>query len=227
MSKHNIRVELTPKTTAELIIRSEIDLFDGWGQGQARQVLDEILNLPIDTLLSIVDGVFTSVPIGTDNIPQFGKIENVVRVPQIMLEEKALQVDFVELGFLMKKDPTATMASNQKFGENHGKVASQIGIITCVGTRFVPSVISDSFVNNYDEEQKMDIATKLFIRVPIIRALLRDAKDRQLNGYDYMNLLERSTKERRGSSIRTILKSLKRFGNDELDRRIDSVTWEL
>lgn len=226
--KFTINSYITAQAAARLLITGDLDLFTKWSHEQSKSVLDEILNIKVDDLISIIDASRKTMPseIDSSNIPQFGKVDTILRVPKVMLEENATNIDYVQMGFLLKKDPYASVQANQKYGENHGKIAAQLGLINCVEKRFVPSTITDAFVKGYSEEEQLRIVTRLFVRIPLVKILLQQSRKNIINGYDYMVELTSSTKERRGSSVRAILETVKCEDSVVMKERLSNISWK-
>ena len=220
-----INASITPKAAARLVLSGEIDLSEKWSAVAAREVLLAISKLSITDILEIVDGNPYGNVADVKKIPQFGKLETVLKVPAIFFEKGLLCIDYPQLGFYLKRDVNATLVANTKFGENHGKVASMLGLIDCVEKRFVLSALTESFYLA-DDELKQQVLNRLWFRIPIVQILLKLAQNGVVSGYSPMQQLKESTMYRRGRSVHSILNWLKTYNNDDLSRRIENVSWE-
>lgn len=159
------------------------------------------------------------------NIPQFGKIETILNVPSYFVSNGNCCVDYPQLGFFLKPDVTATLVANTKFGENHGKAASILGITNCIHKRIVPSALTYTFAS-LEHDKKEEIIKRLLFRIPVVQIILFSAKSGKVNGYDSMSQLKESTKHRRSQCLRAIFKMLKEYDNTDLSARIDNIVWE-
>lgn len=226
--KFSINAYITVEAAARLLITANLDLLCKWTDKQAKRVLNELLNIKMDDIINIIDAdsKVHIHEINSSNIPQFGKIETVICVPNVIIEDKITNLDYVQMGFYLKKDPNASMLSNQKFGENHGKIAAQLGLINCIEQRFFPSTITEVFINSYTIEEQRKIVNRLFVRIPIVKILLQESKYRIVNGYDYMIGLTHSTQERRGSSLRTIFEAMNDEDSKVMKERIKNIVWK-
>ena len=160
------------------------------------------------------------------NIPQFGSIESVCRVPNILIDNGFECMNYAQMGFALKGDINASLEANTKFGENHGKAASILGIASCKNKRIYKSDFSLAFYN-LDPLDQYDLVTRLFFKIPIVQGLLKLSKEGEVNGYSLMDEMTDSTKKRRGQCLRAIFKHLKSFDNDSLNDRINNIVWRI
>ena len=221
----SIQTSITPSAAAKLLISGEIDVEGTWNPNAAQKVLDELLLLPIDDILRIIDGNPYGKVAEAKNIPQFGKIETILNVPSYFIDNGNCCADYPQLGFFLKPDVTATLVANTKFGENHGKAASILGIANCVHKRIVPSALTYAFVD-FDNNLKIEIIKRLLFRIPIVQIILSAATSGKVNGYAPMLQLKDSTKHRRGQCLRAIFRILKGYNHADLTARIDNIVWE-
>lgn len=222
----SIKSYITPRSAAKLLIADEIDLLTAWSNKETKYILDSLLKLSTDELLSIVDTNRHGIKADVKYIPQFGKIETILCIPRMMYEKGKNNLDYAQLGLLLKNDPYATLDANMKFGENHGKIAAMTGIVTNIEHHIVPSSLTKPLVELYSEDEQYEILRRLFLRVPIIQILLRAAKTGPVNGYSPMEELKESTQKRRSTSIKAILAELRELDDVLLNERIDNVVWK-
>ena len=220
-----VEATITPRAAAKLLISGEIDISANWTFNTAKRILDELLLLTVDDLLSIVDRNNYGDIADIKSIPQFGKIETVMCVPLFFVQKGEACTDYPQMGFFLKKDITASLAAKTKFGENHGKAASVLGIARCVDRRICPSGLSRAFCS-YSNEQQRELVVRLFFKIPIIQILLKASAQSQINGYAPMTQLKDSTMKRRSQCIRAILRTLNEYKNPDLNTRISNIVWE-
>lgn len=221
----SVQASISPSAAAKLLISGEIDIQEIWPLSAAQKVLEAVLRLSIDDFLSIIDENPYGSVADIKSIPQFGKFETVLNVPSYFVENGSCCADYPQLGFFLKPDVSATLAANTKFGENHGKAASILGVSSCVHQRIIPSALTYAFVN-LDHDQKEEIIRRLLFRVPVVQIILSSAKAGRVNGYAPMSQLMGSTKRRRGQCLRAIFRSLKEYDHTKLSARIDNIVWE-
>ena len=216
---------ISPYGVVRLLICNEIELTDNWSFAQSKSVFDTLLSMGIDELLVIVDSVERK-PIVVADIPQFGSISNLIRVPIILAEAGCANMNYAELGFRLKNDPNAKLYANIKFGENHGKGASLLGLVSCIDQRFSLSPLSNYFCQISDTSIQEEIVKRLFFRIPLVQAILMAARDGIINGYQLMSGLSASTQKRRGQCLRAVFRYLRDYKQTELNRRLDNIVWE-
>lgn len=215
---------ITPKGYAKLVIMGEVDLDRGVPKDESKSILREIYKMQVDELLAYVDASVMKGSFDTLEIPQFGKVSMIGRVPDVFEKTGMDVVDYAQLGFYLKNDPSATLMSNTKFGENHGKIATQLGIVSLRECRFYKSALTLGMME-FSEQEKINIIAKLCFRIPILREYLKVSKNGPIDGYSFLSELSDSTKERRGSSIRSLMKCMSLLGDEDLNRRIDNTYW--
>ena len=221
----SVPASITPKAAAKLLISGEIDVEGTWSSKSASKVLDELQALPIDDILKIVDCNTYGEVADMHSIPQFGKLESIINVPSYFVDNGNCCADYPQLGFYLKQDVDASLVANTKFGENHGKAASILGIANCVHRRIIPSALTYCFTE-LEYTQKEEIIKRLLFRIPIVQIILCCAKFGKVNGYDSMSQLMDSTRRRRSQCLRAIFRILKDYNNADLSMRINNIVWE-
>lgn len=220
-----ITANITAKCAAKLLLLGELDLSSNIPLDQACVIFKELMLLSEKDLLSIVDCSRYGNEADVKYIPQFGKIETIIEVPTYFEKYGSRCADYAQMGFYLKNDLNATLSANTKFGENHSKVASLLGLVDCHEGRICPTVFTSAFCT-FSEADQLKILNKLFFRVPIIQILLRSAARESVNGYSPMSQLMLSTKIRRGSSVKSILTYIRDITAPELTVRLDNIYWK-
>lgn len=222
---YSVSASITPAAAARLIISGGIDLTVFWTPKATEKVFDELLNIPIEEILQIIDHNKYGSVADVKYIPQFGKSETLIRVPQYFGQTGCSLADYAQMGFFLKQDTNAKLDANIKFGENHGKGAALLGIVNCVDKRIVPSSLSNEFCL-LDSSTQRAVITRLFFRIPIVQIILKAAKDTQCNGFSSMSQLKESTRHRRSQCLRAIFKQLDAIPSDSLNKRLENIIWE-
>ena len=113
---YSVTTSITPHAAAKLLLSNEIDITYNIQQDIVEKIFDELLSLTIDECLSIVDSNNYGNIADIKHIPQFGKIETLIRVPQYFVDKGHSSVDYPQLGFYLKPDINASLVANSKFG---------------------------------------------------------------------------------------------------------------
>lgn len=221
---HIVDASITPKAAARLLVSGEINLNTNWTQDVAINMLNEILELPMSCILYIVDHNIYGEVADIKYIPQFGKLDNVLRVPYYFIDKGQPCADYPQMGLYLKNDINATLDANTKFGENHGKAASLLSIVNFRNKRFIPSPLSNAFCTLAYEQQKQ-VAEKLLFKIPIVQIILKSAKA-PVNGYASMCQLKESTRCRRSQCLRSIFKIMQSYNNPDLNLRVNNIIWD-
>ena len=219
-----LNMGVTVNGCARLIVMGEADLSSHLSHDEVKKIVYKIIEMPVDELLAYVDASVLRGSFDSSEIPQFGKMETLYMIPEVYSIRGASGMDYPQLGFGLKKDPTAKLEANTKYGENHGKVAAQLGILILEKQKLYPSCLTD-VISSLGEKEREILYAKLCFRIPIVREFLKRAKDGNINGYEPLCKLSDSTRERRGSSIRTILRQIALLDSEEINRRLSNVQW--
>ena len=219
-----LSVGVTEKGIARLIVMGEMELKANLSHTDARKIIRNIIEMPVEELLAYVDVSVLQGSFNASEIPQFGRMETLYMIPKIYKQRGMAELDYPQLGLYLKNDPTSSLGANTKYGENHGKVAAQLGVLILEDCKLYPSCLTDAILSLEIQEQEVLFA-KLCFRIPVVREILKRAKDERINGYESLSGLSNATRERRGSSIRTILKQINLLDNVEITRRLNNVQW--
>ena len=221
-----IPVEITPHAAARLVIQNSIRLAQNWCVEQSQLVVNELATMPIQEIIDMIDNV----PIGTyttNEIPQFGSASALVKVPFLIHNEGSSGLNYAQLGYMLKKDLYAKMDANIKFGENHGKGATLLGLVTLNNGRFYCSSLTAGFCSMKDEKKQSMLIKRLYFRIPIVQAILKEAKTQSVNGYSFMSGMTISTQKRRGQCLRGIFREFAELNIPMLTERISKIHWEI
>ena len=221
-----IPVMIDVNTTVDLIFRARVDVDDSGIGANSEEILRAISNMPVDQLLSIVDSVPSRNRFLPKDIPQFGKVDTLVDVPIVFFQTGLSKLNYAQLGVSLSNNPDISIPAATKYGENHGKAVSMLGLLDLEDNAFHLSKLGKSF-NGLNKNEQHEVTVKLFMRVPLIQELLKRAKNSKVNGYDLMNELTDSTKKRRGSNVKGVLNAFQAYGNSDMNSRIKNIYWSI
>lgn len=219
-----VNATITPKAAARLLISNEIDLSGTWDLSTSENIVTALIDLSIEEILHMIDCHPYGEIADYKYIPQFGKIDTIIRVPHYFKHEGKTCADYPQMGFYLKHDVNASLGANTKFGENYGKAAALLGIARCINKRFIPSSLTRYFCS-LQQDKQIEVIRKLMFRIPIIQILLSNSKTEPVNGFAPMSQLKPSTMQRRSQCIRTIFSELETFDNLDLSSRIRNILW--
>lgn len=165
------------------------------------------------------------IPVSAANIPQFSNADDLPRVIEIVRNASALH-SFVDIGhFLISVD--AKDAAKRKYGENHYKLATQLGLTESHNKHFALTQLGEIYYSEKDPETRLLIAKKLALRIPIIQKALMEA---EFGGCDLnllmQNYLSKSTALRRRSNVTKMLSWVSDISSTQLMHLINRVIWK-
>ncbi len=221
-----IPAEIAPYTAAKLILLDEVQLSNSLSLEKSRTVIDALAALSVEEIINIIDRTDVRY-YTTDDIPQFGSIASLIKVPELVLKAGSAGLNYAQLGFELKNDVYAKMDANIKFGENHGKGAALLGLVRLNAGRCFFSSLTTGFCDIKNDKEKSAVIHRLLFRIPIVQAILKETKNGYTNGYKFMKGMKESTQKRRGQCMRAIFRELESWNNSFLSDRISNISWEI
>ena len=180
----------------------------------ARRLIDILRRVPTGTIIDILSRHSDEIPvITTGSIPQFSNIDDLDRVPGIVMSNPGCKYKLI--GYFFNKD--AQESAQQKYGENHYKAAAQIGLCEEVIKKTeasMPEVTKLGEVyDELDKEDKETVKAKLCFLIPVIQKFFTEGRNGTVDAKGlYESMLSAATVIRRRSStmmlIRCIAKTL-------------------
>jgi len=195
---------------------------------------DYAINLIIETEpLAIMEIVaqqdYRVMDVGSRDIPQFSDVQDACRTVEIMAASEQYDVTFPELGMYLDPTGSRSPAAQQKYGENHFKLAQQLGLLSIskCGYKFA-NILGRGFIKIESQKEKDAVIGKLAMRIPFIQYVILKSKD--TNGVrviDELNeRLANSTALRRRSNIETLSRYIRGLNDSELNDLLNRVDWE-
>lgn len=206
-----LNVFFSRKREAEL---NELMMSNGCKEAEKdiKDYVNEICAIPID---SMIDYICCSCPdymITSKDVYQFSNFEDATRgVCSVLLKRDNKGLRYKEIGEELQSDgKERTDFAKAKYGENHFKMAEDLGLGFRMG-RYdcYLSAIGYLFVE-MDEEYQRHLITRLILRSKLIIRLYREAKKGEVQLETLLYDLAESTYTRRKSNIRTVIEELQK-----------------
>ena len=200
--------------------QEKIDQFQGTAviECLSRTSGDQVLKLLLENQDDLVS-------VKTSNIPQFSNINDVFKVIQILIDSPEEKITRNTIGYYLC-EVGAKDSARTKYGENHLKIAVQLGLIDDAANMQVTDLGLSLYLIE-DQAQRMEILSLLSLRVPVIQYALLQAVNGRFNIFNYLlSFLARSTAVRRRSSIRVLLRLLDNISTPEFRNVLFNIVWE-
>lgn len=168
----------------------------------ATDKLIEVLNgTSIENIITIIEANRNRIAeITPANIPQFSSIDSINEVLDYVAS--ADEVTYELIGYYINKD--AKKGAQTKYGENHYKTATSMGLTT-VEKPFKVTALGKKYMNLATTE-KVALRNKLFLLVPIVQEIIIEAKYKEIQPMKILKLyLSESTSLRRRSNVKTMV----------------------
>lgn len=174
-----------------------------------------------DILFEIEQYPEVTEPIKSKNISQFSDIKEIDYVVQIVSDSEE-EINYQYVGYMLNKN--ASEGAQIKYGENHLKMAIQMGLVT--EKPYKVSELGKEYLA-LPEEERNKIKPKLYMRVPLIQKLLLESKEEKIDAMEEMRTyLSEKTAIRRRSNIKTLLSEISKIASVETQKQImDNISW--
>lgn len=174
------------------------------GVGQGYRLLSLLANTSLDSILSRLQRGFVPFEIASKNIPQFSKLDECFKkVPFLLVNCGIAGVTFKNLGYMLRQDRRSSVA-DQKYGENHGKLAAELGFCCLDGKKHLfPTILGYCF-SKLDEEVQEKLIAPIVLYIPLIQnCFLSGNIEEQLEVS--LSILSPSTQKRRLPNVRKLI----------------------
>lgn len=148
---------------------------------------------------------------GTEDIIQFSSLDNATKkICLVLLEHGDTGFRHIEIGKMLQNDGLSrTDNCNTKYGENHSKTASILGLLFAIKKYYYVSCFG-RIINCLDDEKYNKLLIRLIIRTNLFRAIyLMSMNEGNINLRTVCSSISDKTYTRRKSNIATILDILK------------------
>lgn len=164
------------------------------------------------------------ISITSKNIPQFSNIDDIYKVLRIVIDSEIKDLDYRDIGFYLT-GKSAKSGAQTKYGENHYKIAAQLGLVT----NEKPYSATDLGMVYYltdSVDVRMSIVKKLTFRIPVLQRALIEADAGSTNLKNIMSeFLSESTVKRRLTNVKTLLSLMYEISDIRLKQIINRIYW--
>jgi hypothetical protein len=193
-------------------------------QAELGTAISVITSVPMETFIQCIDQMELSSEVKSIDVPQFSSFGAATnRLPEI-LEFSPEGLSFAEIGYQLVKSPNDSAGT--KYGENHAKLAEMLDLVK-IHNR--PSKVTSTKLGKYllgfKPEEKVELLKRLLLRQFLIKKLIHDAGEGNVEYISEVRLLSKSTAARRGRNVRMLLDYILEGTDDEA--RIQRIDWDV
>ncbi len=176
----------------------------------ANKIIDTLQSVSIERMLDVIEKYQDEIQeLTTASIPQFSELKDADRIPDIVLSNPDCKYKLI--GYFFNKD--AEEYSQQKYGENHYKLAAQIGLCEYADKKASDGITAVSFLGmvykELPEEKRDELRPKLCLQIPFVQYILIKARQGEIDAMkELRSMLTLSTSIRRRSSIQQIMHAI-------------------
>ncbi len=165
-------------------------------------------------ILKIIEDGFVPAEIDKKDISQFSDFKDAYFTVPFLLQNCGLtDVDYSKMGYMLREEKRNEVA-DKKYGENHIKTASQLGLCRFKKCRANANAFGKLFVKISESDRK-NILPKICLYVPYIQNyFMAGATDETRE--EILNILSVTTQNRRRANVNTIIQTIKEALENEL-----------
>lgn len=170
--------------------------------------LDILSRNSIDKIIGIIDQIDTR-EVTPSEVPQFSSFEDAIGIGLKLLSKRTY--NYIEFGSEFPNRTSNTEISKQKYGENQGKLLSQLDLAVIDSTKHPYEITISPFGKKLqnDTELLTELLPKLILKIPLIQAIIKDSRANIVDLDECLSsVLKLSTVKRRRSNIISLLKIL-------------------
>ena len=186
-----------------------------------KQIMQEILRVPLDYILSIIDEgeIEYCYP---RHIPQYSNLSAAIEVEVNYLAENG-KTSLEKIGSILPRQTTNSIGAKIKYGENHSKLLEIFGLTLVTGGHVELTEMGICF-SELDTEQRLEYIKRSIFRAPIIRNIILKSKHQAVSVREELSLfLSESTANRRLPNVLNLIKLLEDTDQIELTKRLDNI----
>lgn len=156
-----------------------------------------------------------------DNIPQFSNFDDSIYNILESLYSCEEGVSFDDLGYYLNRDRKEykeNAVALKKYGENHAKLTTQLGLATLYTRPGEKSIVKITALGkvyyNLPKDERERIVAKLCLRIPIVRDQILASNDVNIIDEE-LKILADKTQKRRRSNVKTMVKYIHKVLTNE------------
>lgn len=190
------------------------------------KIFESLLSYSFEEIINyICENANSLKEIQTNDIPQFSNFEDLHTVLRVVSGSPEAKMTREKLGYYLCP-VYAKKAARVKYGENHYKLASQLGLAND-GTPLSLTPLGNKLNSISDKEIRTQILARLIFRIPIIQQAFIEARTNRFNMMELLlQYLSKSTALRRRSSIKQLLRIIETSCENKVKPIVWNIVWE-
>lgn len=181
-------------------------LYYSFPHDEVKEYVERIISEPADRYVAYIKALTSKEAIRPEDVFQFSSIEDAT--DKFCEKVKAIDnpgLTHLEVGKLLQDDGKERKAGAYvKYGENHAKLAKELGLAFELCNTYYLSGIGYIYSELSDEQKKLFLI-RIIIRTRLITRLLQASQNGKVDLREFLYMLADSTYIRRRSNIRKIV----------------------
>lgn len=199
-------------------------LYYSFSHDEVERYVNSVIDEPISRYLTYIKTLKTRDIIKPEDVFQFSKVEDAT----INFCEKVKALDnpgltYLEVGKLLQNDGKDRKdGAYIKYGENHVKLAKELGLAFELCNTYYLSGIGYIY-SELPEEKRQDFLTRLILRSTLIKRLYQASQNGNVELRQFLYMLADSTYIRRRSNVKKILGYLEKLKETDVIKFIECI----
>ena len=186
------------------------------------QMIQEILLVPLDFFISIVDegDIEYCHP---RHIPQYSNMYSAIGMEVNYLSKNGGKCSLEKIGSILPGQIADSVCARVKYGENHSKLLEIFGLALVQNGYVELTEVGNQF-SQLDSTQRQEYVKRSIFRTPIVRNIMIKSKYQIVSVKNELLLfLSNSTANRRLSNVYNLIKWLNDVDQPELAKRMNNI----
>lgn len=182
----------------------------------AEEYVGALLSIPLEEFVEYVNNEYQRKSISAKDVIQFSSFYDATEGICIKLKEiDNPGLKFIDVGRLLLDDgKDRKEGAYVKYGENHAKTATSLGLVFEFYNTYYLSCVGDIYIGLQEKEKKC-LLDRLILRSVLIARMLQASQNGRVNMREFLYMLSDSTYIRRKSNVRKVVDYL--YQSEEYD----------
>lgn len=183
---------------------------------ESEDYVKSLIEIPMECYVEYVNSVAQKKSITSKDVIQFSNFDDAtIRICSRLKEIDNPGLKVIDVGRLLLDDGKDRKdGAYVKYGENHAKTATTLGLVFEFYNTYYLSCIGGVYIDLHENDQKR-LLDRLIVRSTLISRMMQASQNGRVNMREFLYMLSDSTYTRRKSNMRKVVDYL--YMSDEYD----------
>ena len=217
METNNVLIEFFSKSFESEINEKMMYYSYSFEYEKVNEYVNNLLDIPLSVFIEFVLKNYKVPYLEASDVLQYSNFDDcTVNICKVFKDAGDKGFNALDAGKLLENDGVERKnGAYLKYGENHSKAATQLGLLCSLSNKFFLSCLG-FVLNDYEPEKQKMLITRLILRNKLVQRLVYKAIKNGESSYLYeTGFLSETTRIRRKSNVRKVIEYL--CSSDECD----------